>query len=236
MSNKGTIYLIPSTLGETSLEKVLPLYNTEIIKEIRYFVVEELKTARRFLKSCDKTIDIDELTFYELNEHSDIQNIEHLIIPATQGMNIGLISEAGCPAVADPGSELVALAHKKGIRVVPLVGPSSILLALMASGMNGQNFSFVGYLPMKDERRKTIKNLESISKQKNQTQIFIETPYRNQQMFDDIIQTCNPETLLCVASNITASDEYIVTKPVKEWKHIKVPLHKVPAIFLLYCK
>jgi len=232
----GTLYLIPTTMSETDITQVLPSYNTTLLRQLTHFVVEEIKTARRFIKICQHPTAIDDLTFYELNEHTDKDSIEHMLTPLLQGIDIGVISEAGCPAIADPGADIVALAHKKNIKVVPLVGPSSILLALMASGMNGQNFCFHGYLPLKDERKKALKQLEQTSKQKKQTQLFIEAPYRNQKFLEEILQVCLPETKLCIGMNITGSDEFIVTKTIRDWKKSIPDINKKPTIFLLYCE
>lgn len=235
MHTFGTLYLLPTPLADNTLDKVLPSYNIELIKPIKHFIVEEIKTARRFLKACNIFTTIDDITFFELNEHTNIDTIEHMLTPVLSGFDMGIISEAGCPAIADPGAAIVKLAHRQHIRVVPLIGPSSIILGLMASGMNGQNFSFVGYLPLRDELKRALKQLEQLSKQKNQTQIFIEAPYRNQKLLDEILQTCHPDTMLCIAMNITANDESIVTKQLREWKK-KVPdITKKPTVFLLHC-
>jgi 16S rRNA (cytidine1402-2'-O)-methyltransferase len=236
MKSLGTLYLIPTTMSETGIAQVIPTYNMEIIKRLKHFIVEEIKTARRFIKVCEVPTAIDDMTFFELNEHTQIDSIEHMLDPALNGFDMGIISEAGCPAIADPGADIVKIAHTKNIKVVPLVGPSSILLALMASGMNGQNFSFVGYLPLKDERKKALKQLEQTSKQKKQTQIFIEAPYRNQKFLEEILQVCLPETKLCIGMNITGSDEFIVTKTIRDWKRSVPDINKKPTIFLLYCE
>jgi 16S rRNA (cytidine1402-2'-O)-methyltransferase len=229
------LYLIPSTLGDTPVERVLPSYNTEIVSRLRFFIVENVRTARRFLKKCHADIDIDKLTFYELNKHTDRNNIPEFLQPLKEGNSMGIISEAGCPAVADPGAEIVALAHREGYKVVPLVGPSSPLLALMASGFNGQNYAFHGYLPIdSNERAKAIKKLETHAYNENQTQLFIETPYRNQKLAEDILLHCKPQTRLCIAMNITCEDEYIATKTVKEWKNRLPDMNKKPCVFLLY--
>ena len=229
------LYLIPSTLGDTPVERVLPPYNTEIVSRLRFFIVENVRTARRFLKKCHADIDIDKLTFYELNKHTDRNNIPEFLQPLKEGNSMGIISEAGCPAVADPGAEIVALAHREGYKVVPLVGPSSPLLALMASGFNGQNYAFHGYLPIdSNERAKAIKKLETHAYNENQTQLFIETPYRNQKLAEDILLHCKPQTRLCIAMNITCEDEYIATKTVKEWKNRLPDMNKKPCVFLLY--
>ena len=236
MKPSGTLYLIPTTMSESGVDRVIPSYNIDILKTLSHFIVEEIKTARRFIKVCNPSAVIDDLTFFELNEHTNINEIEHMLIPVLEGFDIGVISEAGCPAIADPGADIVALAHKQGIKVVPLIGPSSILLALMASGMNGQSFTFIGYLPLKDERKKALKQLELTSKQKRQTQIFIEAPYRNQKLLEEMLVVCNPETKLCIGMNITGSDELIVTKTIRDWKKSCPDINKKPTIFLLFCE
>lgn len=229
------LYLVPVTLGDTEIDKVLPVYNREIVRGIKYFVVENIRTARRFLKKVDKDIDIDSLTFYELNKHTSAEDVSTYVKPLIDGNPVGVISEAGCPAIADPGADVVAIAQLKGLKVIPLVGPSSILMSLMASGFNGQSFAFHGYLPIdKSDRVKKIKHLEQLVYSEKQTQIFIETPYRNNKMVDDLIQVCRPQTRLCIASNITCDDEYIRTKTLKDWKKSHIDLSKVPCIFLLY--
>lgn len=235
MQKQGTIYLIPTTMSETGIAQVIPQYNIDKISILKHFIVEEIKTARRFIKQCNASAVIDDMTFFELNEHTNINDIEYMLAPALQGFDMGVVSEAGCPAVADPGADIVAIAHQKGLKVVPLVGPSSILLALMASGMNGQNFSFVGYLPLKDERKKALKQLELTSKQKQQTQIFIEAPYRNQKFLEEMLQILNPETKLCIGMDITGSNEFIVTKSIRDWKKSCPDINKKPTIFLLHC-
>ena len=229
------LYLLPVTLGDTSIEKVLPSYNKEIISGIRHFIVEDIRSARRFLKKVDREIDIDALTFYPLNKHTSPEDISGYLKPLVGGASMGVISEAGCPAVADPGADVVAIAQRKKLKVVPLVGPSSIILSVMASGFNGQSFAFHGYLPIDaSERTNTIKKLEGRIYSEHQTQLFIETPYRNNKLAEELIRTCRPSTKLCIASNITCEDEYIHTRPVKEWAG-KVPdLSKKPTIFLIY--
>ncbi len=229
------LYLIPVTLGETPIEQVLPSYNKEIILEIRHFIVEDVRSARRFLKKMERTIDIDTLTFVTLNKHTSSEEIAGMLRPLENGMPMGVISEAGCPAVADPGADVVAIAQRKGLRVIPLVGPSSIILSVMASGFNGQSFAFHGYLPIEgNERVKRLKELENRIYNEHQTQLFIETPYRNNKLLDDILKTCRPQTKLCIASNITCPDESICTKSVQEWRKQIPHLDKVPSIFLLY--
>ena len=231
------LYLIPVPLGETPVEQVLPAYNAEIIRNISVFIVENVRSARRFLKKTDKNINIDDIEFYELNEHTNKNSIGNYLDPILkEGKPMGIISEAGCPAVADPGADIVALAQKKNIRIIPLVGPSSILMSVMASGFSGQSFAFNGYLPAKpQERAQKLKQLEQRCYKENQTQLFIETPYRNAQMIESILKTCRPETKLCIASGITCPEEYIKTKSVAEWKKLPLPeLGKIPAVFLIY--
>jgi 16S rRNA (cytidine1402-2'-O)-methyltransferase len=228
------LYLIPVPLGETPHEKVLPHYNREVILSLKYFIVENVRTARRFLKKTEPSIVIDELHFTELNEHTGIETVPDMLKPLKEGFSIGVMSEAGCPAVADPGADIVALAQGSGFQVVPLVGPSSILMALMASGFNGQSFAFHGYLPVEQSKRiEKIKFYESRIYAENETQIFIETPYRNNKLLDDFIKTCKPSTKLCIASEITCEEEFIRTLPVKEWTKIKPDLNRKPAIFLI---
>ncbi len=228
------LYLIPNILSEDSRGGVLPPEIKKVCTETTFFIVENVRTARRFLKKVDKGIDIDRLTFFELNKRTTEAEKLAAIGPFLRGENIGVISEAGCPGVADPGADIVGLAHKKGIQVVPLVGPSSILLALMASGMNGQNFAFNGYLPVKPhDRIKAISKLEKKVKATGQTQLFIETPYRNNQLIADVLKTCAPTTLLCIAANLTGKNEFVATKTIAGWKKEVFDLHKQPAIFLI---
>ena len=229
------LYLLPVTLGDTPVEKVLPPYNREIILGIKYFIVEDVRSARRFLKKVDRSIVIDDLTFFTLNKHTSPEALSGYLKPLEEGYSMGVISEAGCPAVADPGADVVAIAQRKGLKVVPLVGPSSIILSVMGSGFNGQSFAFNGYLPIEPaERAKKLKQLEQRVYAEHQTQLFIETPYRNNKMVDDILHNCRPQTRLCIAANLTCEDEYIKTRTVKEWTG-KVPdLSKIPCIFLLY--
>lgn len=230
-----SLFLIPVTLGETSIEQVLPPYNKEVILQIKHFIVENIRSARRFLKKVDKDINIDELSFYELNKHTKPEEIEGYLNPIANGLHVGIISEAGCPAIADPGSDIVAIAQKKNYKVVPLVGPSSILLSLMASGFNGQSFAFQGYLPIDNsDRAKKIKQLEHYIYQEDQTQIFIETPYRNQKLVEDILKYCSPNTKLCIAMNITCDNEYIKTRTVKQWVKQLPDMSKQLCIFVLY--
>ncbi len=230
----GKLYLIPTPLGEEFLPEESSIQIAKVISNLNVFIVEELRTARRFLKKVSPLINIDTTTFYVLNEHTTASEYETFLKVTENGTDIGLITEAGCPAIADPGSQVVKIAHKKGVKVIPLVGPSSITLALMASGLNGQQFAFLGYLPIKPiERKAKIQQIEKRSKIENQTQIFIETPYRNISLFNELISTCNSETMLCIASNITQSDEYIATLKIKEWKTKTPDIHKKPAVFLL---
>jgi len=232
---KTALYLIPVLLGDTSIDRVLPAYNHQVIMGIRHFIVEDVRSARRFLKLVNKEINIDELQFYLLNKHTSPQDIRGYLKPLEEGYPMGVISEAGCPAVADPGADIVAIAQRKNLPVVPLIGPSSIILSVMASGFNGQSFAFNGYLPIEPtERAKKLKFLEQRAAIEHQTQIFIETPYRNNKMVEDILKTCRPQTRLCIAANITCEDEFIRTKTLKEWKGQVPDLSKIPCIFLLY--
>ncbi len=230
------LYLLPVTLGDTSISSVLPAYNKEVILQIKHFIVEDIRSARRFLKKVDKDIDIDTLTFYPLNKHTSAEAISGYLNPLQEGFSMGVISEAGCPAVADPGADVVAIAQRRNLKVVPLVGPSSIILSVMASGFNGQSFAFNGYLPIEaGERAKKIKMLEQRIYNEHQTQLFIETPYRNNKMVEEILHQCRPQTKLCIAANITCEGEFIRTRTIGEWKQAKVPdLSKIPCIFLLY--
>ena len=230
------LYLIPVTLGATPLEQVLPAYNRSVILGIRHFIVEEVRSARRFLKQVDRNVDIDALEFCPMGKHADAARFARYLDPLRQGHPMGVISEAGCPAVADPGADVVAIAQREGLRVVPLVGPSSILLAVMASGFNGQSFAFHGYLPIDPAARaRRLKQLEALTVSENQTQLFIETPFRNAKMVADILRTCRPQTRLCIAAGLTTPEEYVRTLTVKQWQGTKIPeLSKVPAIFALY--
>lgn len=234
---KAALYLIPVTLGDTEHDKVLPRYNHDIIVGIKHFVVESRKEAIRFLVKVDKSINIDELTFYELNEHTDLKTIGNYLDPlAKQKLPMGVISDAGCPAVADPGAAVVEMAQKKNLDVIPLVGPSSIIMSVMGSGFNGQSFAFNGYLPVKpNERVSKLHQLENRVYKEDQTQLFIEAPYRNVKMLESICQSLRKETLVCIAAGITTDQEYIHTHSVAEWKKLgEPPIHKVPAIFLIY--
>ena len=228
------LYLIPTTLGDTAVEKVLPAEIMQVVRGLRYFVVENTRTARRHLKKIAPEIVIDDLDFKELNEHTQQAGLELLLEPILKGFDMGILSEAGCPGVADPGADLVKIAHEKGIRVIPLVGPSSILLSLMASGMNGQNFAFIGYLPVKPiERINAIRDIERNSGRDKQTQIFIEAPYRNTKLLTDLLSVCSAQTRLCIAVDLTLGSEFVVTKTIAEWKKSLPDINKRPAIFLL---
>lgn len=234
---KGILYLIPCTLGSTETNHVIPREVKKIVAAIEYFIVENEKSARHFLKNLNEGIVQQNLKIVVIDKHSDKKDCNDFLEPAFSGHHTGLLSEAGMPAIADPGAAIVSLAHKKNIKVVPLTGPSSVFLALMASGLNGQSFCFHGYLPIEKEKRKLIiKKLEQDSFKKAQTQIFIETPYRNAQMFQDIVSVCEPSTLVCVASDISLDSEMIFTKPVSEWKKSAPDIHKRPTVFLLMKK
>ena len=233
---ESALYLIPCPMGETVNEQVLPSYNTQIVKNIRHFIVESRKAAVRFLVSLDKTFPIDDCTFTELSEHTDQKaDLSKLLLPLEKGESMGVISDAGCPCIGDPGSRAVEIAQKENLRVIPLVGPNSMIMAIMSSGFNGQNFAFNGYLPVKNgEREGKIKQLENKVYKEDQTQLFIETPYRNQKMLEAILKTCRPETKLCLASGITTSEEFIKTKTIAAWKKEKIELKRIPMIFLMY--
>jgi len=234
--SKGKLYLIPTTLGDNqSLTHVLPDYNHQTVYRINVFIVEQVRTARRFLKAIKHPVPIDDMIFYEINKHTNLNNLSDYLKPMEAGKNIGLLSEAGTPCVADPGAMIVEMAHKKNIQVIPLVGPNSIILALMGSGFNGQHFLFHGYLPIEhDQRSRKIKDIESSAYRLDQTQIFIETPYRNNKLLETLSNMLKPETLVCVAADLTLDTEYIKTLPAKMWKHEKVNLHKRPVVFLIY--
>ena len=229
----GTLYLIPVPLADNASAKSFTPYLTGTINQINEYIVENSKTARRFLKEAGLQTPQSELIVHDYGKHNR-DNLPEFFTGLLNGKNVGLMSEAGCPGVADPGAEIVAYAHQKGIKVVPLVGPSSILLALMASGFNGQSFTFHGYLPIdKVQRSQKIKELENLSETNNQTQIFIETPFRNNPMLEEILRSCKPQTKLCIACNLTAEDEMVQTKSIAEWNKHVPDLHKKPAIFLL---
>lgn len=231
----ATLYLVPNILAEGDWQTVLPAQVESILTRTKYFIVENIRTARRFMKQVNREINIDECTFYEINKRTNAADLPRFLQPVTDGHDVAILSEAGCPGVADPGADVVRIAHKKGIKIVPIVGPSSILLALMASGMNGQNFAFKGYLPVKpQERLKEIQLLEKTIRNSKQTQIFIETPYRNNQLIADVLKSCSPSILFCIAANITGDKEFIQTKSIEDWKKQGVPdFHKQPVIFLL---
>lgn len=234
---ENALYLIPQNLGENPCGDMIPPFNREIIRGIKDFIVESRKSAVRFLLKTVPEKNIDECAFRELNEHTDLNEISDCLDPILKEKKpMGIISDAGCPCVADPGSAAVEMAHRKNIRVIPLSGPSSILLSLMASGFSGQSFAFNGYLPAKpNERESKLKQLENKAYRENQTQIFIETPYRNQKMFESILKTLKGETKLCVAKGITLPEELIKTKTVSEWKKTGFPgTEKIPSIFLIY--
>lgn len=254
--SEAALYLIPIPLcDDDNIEmRTLPLYNSEVILRIKYFIVESTKSAKRFFARLNKDnvafsaryarethdcahdkIPIDDLTFYELNEHTDLRTVGDYLKPLENGCDMGILTDAGCPCIADPGAFIVEMAYKKNLRVVPLVGPSSVLLSLMASGLNGQRFRFCGYLPLKPHERKSkLRELETAAYKNDETQIFIEAPYRNVQMFSSILESCKSQTKLCVAANITGANEFIKTQTIEKWKHGKTPdIHKMPAIFLI---
>jgi 16S rRNA (cytidine1402-2'-O)-methyltransferase len=235
VNQTGKLYLIPITLGESNPDDVLPQTVKRAIEFIDCYIVENEKTARKFIKSIYPEKVQSSLILSTLNKHTEVTEHSEMIKPCLQGINIGLMSEAGCPGVADPGAVIVKLAHEKGIQVVPLVGPSSILLAMMGSGMNGQSFAFNGYLPIdKSDKKVALKNYEKLSHDKNQSQIFIETPYRNNKLLEDFLQSLQPNTHLCIAADITLPTEYIKTQRVAEWKKTKIDLHNRPTIFIVH--
>lgn len=228
------LYLIPTTLGDSDHEQIFPPINKEIILKLSTFIVEDLRSARRFLKRENYPGDFDDTTFHLLNEHTREEETFSFLISENNNEEVGLMSEAGMPCLADPGSFIVKQAHHLGIKVIPLTGPSSIILALIASGFNGQSFVFHGYLPIKiNERTKVIKDLENIAWKKNQTQIFIEAPYRNQKLLSSILEICHKDTMLCIASNVTLSSELIVSKPILAWRKASPSINKKPTVFLL---
>ena len=229
------LYLIPVQLSEGDLAQVLPQANLALVSEIRHFVVENVRSARRFLKKCNRDIDIDSLTFSELNGHTRPEDVAAMLSPLEHGEAVGVISEAGCPAIADPGADLVAIAQQRGMRVKPLVGPSSILMSLMGSGFNGQSFAFVGSLPIDASQRvRKLREMEHRIMHDDQTQIFIETPYRNNSLLADLLKHLPQAMRLCIASDITGAGESIVTHTIKQWSSLHVTLEKVPTIFLIY--
>lgn len=231
----GILYLLPVGLGDSDLSAVLPQKNMEIIRTLTYFIAENAKEARAFLKQCAYP-EISRAQLSLINQHAKAEELRSFLEPLLQGHHMGLMSDAGCPGIADPGAEVIRIAHQKGIRVVPLVGPSSIVLSIMASGFNGQNFAFVGYLPIdRNERSKRLKDLEQLTIKQKQAQFFIETPYRNQALFDDLLKTLNPASKLLVATNITLGDESIQVKTLAVWKKAPAPdFHKKPTIFGIY--
>ncbi len=230
----GKLYLIPTTLGETEPLEVMPLSVKKVVEQIDYYIVENEKSARKFIKKISPKKQQASLQIMSLDKYAEELETNKYLDVCEKGINVGLLSEAGVPAVADPGATIVKLAHQKNIQVVPLVGPSSILMAMMSSGMNGQNFAFNGYLPIdKSDRKRAVKDLEKLSKDKNQSQIFIETPYRNEKMFADLKAALSPTTYLCIAADITLPTEYIKTMMVQDWKHQQPDLHKKPAIFII---
>jgi 16S rRNA (cytidine1402-2'-O)-methyltransferase len=233
MQNKGTLYLIPTPLAENALDNTVVPASKKLIQQLDYFLVEDIRTARRFISSLKLGIIIEELKFEILNKKTSDQQVERILARLKTGKSIGLMSEAGCPGIADPGAKAVAKAHDWGCKVYPLTGPSSLFLALMASGFNGQQFSFHGYLPIKSpELARKIKELEDESAKKQQTQIFIEAPYRNQKLLQQLLGTLSPNTRLCVAKDLTGTDEQVISKYVKNWKADEIKMHKIPSIFL----
>jgi len=235
MTKQGKLYLIPTTLGNNEPFEVLPISVKKVIEQVSHYIVENEKSARRFIKKISPRKSQSTLHLYPLNKYTDAIEKQHYLDVCSDGISVGILSEAGVPAIADPGASIVTLAHQKNIDVVPMVGPSSIILAMMASGLNGQNFAFNGYLPIdKADRKKRIKQLEKWSFDKNQSQIFIETPYRNEKLLSDLLQTLSESTLLCVAVDITLPTEFIKTLPITKWKHINENLNKRPAIFIIH--
>ena len=232
--NKGCVYLIPTPIAEDTANTMLSLQTKSIVEKLSYFLVENIRTARRFISSLKIEKNIEDIQFAELNKDTPPESLPTLFAAVLQGQNVGIMSEAGCPGIADPGALAIAYAHQHQLKVIPVPGPSSIFLALMASGMNGQSFVFHGYLPIQTgERIKAIKMIEKEAYQRQQTQIFMETPYRNNKLLEDLLKHCRPDTRLCIAKNITGTDEYIKTLQVKEWKKALPDMHKVPAIFLV---
>lgn len=234
-SKAGCIYLVPVGLGDENPEKSLPAYNMQIVNTLDEFIVENVRSARRFLRSTGYSKDFNHVVFHTLDKHTPQAEIPEFILNTLKGKNIGILSEAGNPCIADPGNKIVKLAHQSGIRVVPLVGPNSILMALISSGFNGQNFTFHGYLPVdKGERQSRLREFQQWAIKKNQTQIFMETPFRNNALLADVLSTCNDSMLLCIASNITTENELIKTLTIRQWKKQTPDLHKQPSVFLLY--
>lgn len=229
----GKIYLIPSEMGEQGYEMLFPDMNRTIICSVDWYIVENVRTVRRFIKKICPEKDIEKTHFFEINKHAPNEQVDEMMRPLLDGHDMGIVSEAGMPCIADPGNLVVAKAHQKGIRVIPLVGPNSIIMALIASGFNGQNFAFHGYVPIKDERKKKILQMESVSLSTGQTQIFMETPYRNQQLFTELTSILRPTTRLCIATDITLPTEDIKTRTIAEWKKQVPEIQKRPSIFLL---
>jgi 16S rRNA (cytidine1402-2'-O)-methyltransferase len=226
------LYLIPVTLGDSPVRDVIPDLPLEILSQLKHFVVEDLRSARRYLRKAGIKTDFNDLQFYLLNEHSQDEDLSEMLTVLQKGDSMGILSEAGVPAVADPGAKLTALAHTHDIRVQPLVGPSSILLALMASGMNGQSFRFLGYLPVKNpQRQNSIRQLEKLALETGETQLFMETPYRNMSLLEDLLKICKEDTLLCIAADISLNTEYTKTKTIREWRRTPPDIHKRPAVF-----
>lgn len=237
MTTLGTLYLIPVMLGDTAANEVVPASVIRAVSLIDDYIVENSKVARKFIKAMVPEKVQASLQLFELNKHTNTNELKSFIQPLLEGKNMGLMSDAGCPGVADPGAVIVAMAHEKGIKVVPMVGPSSILLSLMGSGMNGQSFTFNGYLPIdKTDKRTMLKNLEKWSFERNQSQLFIETPYRNNQLMEEMVQVLHPNTQLCVACDLTLPTEIMLTKPINFWKKHKIDLHKRPCIFIIHKK
>ena len=234
-SDTPSLYLIPSTMSDAPVANVIPQLNIDITRRLRHFIVENERTARRFLKRCDRAIDIDALTFSTLNTHTLPAELPAMLEPLRQGHDMGVISEAGCPAVADPGADIVAIAQREGFRVVPLVGPSSIIMSLMASGFNGQSFAFAGYLPIDaSARTAALREMERMIQRRDQTQIFIETPYRNDRLLAELVKTLPGHLRLCVAADITGPSQTIITRPLSQWARNPMRISKRPCIFLLY--
>ncbi|MBD5199057.1 MAG: SAM-dependent methyltransferase [Bacteroidales bacterium] len=234
-SVETALYLFPVPLADGAIDRVLPAVNTQLLNGISHFIVENVRSARRFIKKCNHAADIDSMTFYVLNRQTPAAAIPPMLDPLAQGHPMGVISEAGCPAVADPGADVVAIAQQRGYKVVPLVGPSSILMGLMGSGFNGQSFAFLGYLPIdKEQRQKQLRNMQKMIVSHDQTQIFIETPYRNNRIIADIVASLPGSLKLCVASGLTGASESVITQPLSWWAKAKFDYDKTPAIFLLY--
>lgn len=232
---KGTLFLIPVPLADDAAHKSFTPFLVDTVNSINTYIVENEKTARRFLKEAGLKTPQSELLIHDYGKHKRGSSIAPFFKELNEGMSVGLMSEAGCPGVADPGADIVAEAHRRNIKVVPLVGPNAMLQALMASGFSGQSYAFSGYLPIdKGDRSKRIKDLEQMSQRYRQTQLFMETPFRNNQLLEEVLKNCQPNTLLCIASNINAADEYIKTLPISLWRKEKVDLHKKPTVFLIY--